>query len=314
MAALIDTMFSYRETPWHKMGQILESAPTSADAIVAAGLDWTVQLREVYQQDEFGHFYKIEDQFATVRDKDNETLGVVGSRYQIVQNVEAFDFTDELIGEGCVYETAGSLRNGKTIWLLAHLPEAMQIAGDSVMPYLCFTNTHDGTGAVKVFCTSIRVVCNNTLNAALSAAKRTWSARHTGSIDSKLAQATQTLQLANKYMDELKKSCEQLALKNIDNDKLIKYINLLLPEDDDMTKGARENLRAVKNDIWIRYSYAPDLVDREQTMLRFLQAVSDTASHRDPNRLTKNWRENRFMNLVSGNEMIDKAYQIAVAA
>ena len=309
MAALIDTMFSYRETPWHNMGKILEFAPTSADAIVAAGLDWNVNQREMYLDD--GTL--VPNAFANVRDKDNAVLGVVGNRYQIVQNIDAFDFTDELIGEGCVYETAGSLRGGKQIWLLAHLPEAIQIAGDDVMPYLCFTNTHDGSGAVRVLSTSIRVVCNNTLNAAIKTAKRTWTARHTGSIESKLAQATETLQLANKYMTELKKSCEQLALKDIDNNQLIKYINLLLPETEDMTKGQVNNLRAVKNDIWIRYTYAPDLVDREQTMLRFLQAVSDSASHREPTRLTKNWRENRFMDLVSGNELIDKAYQIAVA-
>lgn len=309
MSALIDTMFSFRETPWHGMGKILEFAPTSADAIVAAGLDWTVHQREMYLDDGT----RVPNAYANVRDKDNKVLGVVGNRYQIVQNVEAFDFTDDLIGEGCVYETAGSLKDGKQIWLLAHLPEAMQIAGDEVMPYLCFTNTHDGTGSVRVLTTSIRVVCNNTLNAAIGSAKRTWTARHTGSIESKLAQASQTLQLANKYMDELKKECEKLALKNIDKDKLIKLINMLLPENEDMTKGQVENLRTTKNDIWVRYTYAPDLVDREQTMLRFLQAVSDTASHKTPTRLTKNWRESRFMDLVGGNDLIDKAYQIAIA-
>ena len=89
------------------------------------------------------------------------------------------------------------------------------------MPYLCFTNTHDGTGSVRVFTTGIRVVCNNTLNQALNNAKRTWSVRHTGSIESKLAEATETLNLANNYMAELKKECEELALKKIDNNKVI---------------------------------------------------------------------------------------------
>ena len=310
MAAMIESLFVTRTPAWHNLGVILPESPTSADAIVAAGLDWTVHQQPMYLENGM----EVPNAYANVRDKDSSVLGIVGNRYQIVQNTEAFDFTDNLIGEGCVYESAGSLRDGKQIWLLAHLPEAMQIAGDDVMPYLCFTNTHDGTGSVKCFATSIRVVCNNTLSAALSTAKRTWSARHTGSIDAKLAQATETLQLANKYMAELKKGCEKLALKNIDQDKLIGFINQLLPETDDMTSKARQNLKDVKNDIWIRYTYAPDLVDREQTMLRFLQAVSDSASHREPTRLTKNWRENRFMNLVGGNELIDKAYQIALTA
>lgn len=311
MAANVESLFyvGARNLPWHGLGKMLEDAPTSADAIVAAGLDWTVHQQEMY----LGDGSTVPDAYANVRDKDNKVLGIVGSRYQIVQNVEAFDFTDELIGEGCVYETAGSLRDGKQIWLLARLPETIQIAGDDAMPYLCFTNTHDGTGSIRVASVAIRVVCSNTLSAAMRSAKRTWTARHTGNLESKLSQASQTLQLANKYMEELKKGCEQLALKNIDGDKLIKYINMLLPETDDMTKGQIQNLKDVKNDIWIRYTYAPDLVDREQTMLRFWQAVSDSASHREPTRLTKNWRENRFMDLVSGNELIDRAYQLALA-
>lgn len=311
MAANVESLFyvGARNLPWHGLGKMLEDAPTSADAIVAAGLDWTVHQQEMYLE----NGTVVPNAYANVRDKDGSVLGIVGSRYQIVQNVEAFDFTDELIGEGCVYETAGSLRDGKQIWLLARLPEAIQIAGDDAMPYLCFTNTHDGTGSIRVASVAIRVVCSNTLSAAMRSAKRTWTARHTGNLESKLSQATQTLQLANKYMAELKKGCEELALKNIDGDKLIKYINMLLPETDDMTKGQIQNLKDVKNDIWIRYTYAPDLVDREQTMLRFWQAVSDSASHREPTRLTKNWRENRFMDLVSGNELIDRAYQLAMA-
>ena len=310
MPAMIETLFVTRTPAWHNLGIVLPESPTSEYAIVAAGLDWQVEQREMF----LASGTKVPDAYANVRTKDEKVLGVVGNRYQIVQNREAFAFTDSLIGEGCVYESAGSLREGKQIWLLAHLPEAVQIAGDDVMPYLCFANTHDGSGAVKVFMTPIRVVCNNTLNQAMSSAKRTWSARHTGSIEGKLAEATETLQLANKYMEELKKNCEVLALKNIDKDKLIKLIDLLLPAKDGMTDGAKRNLNGIKNDIWLRYTYAPDLKDREHTMLRFLQAVSDTASHKDPTRLTKNWRENRFMDLVSGNDMIDRAYQIAVAA
>lgn len=311
MSANVESLFyvGARNLPWHGLGEMLEDAPTSADAIVAAGLDWTVHQQEMYLE----NGSVVPNAYANVRDKDSKVLGIVGSRYQIVQNVEAFDFTDELIGEGCVYETAGSLKEGKQIWLLARLPEAVQIAGDDTMPYLCFTNTHDGTGSIRVASVAVRVVCSNTLSAAMRSAKRTWTARHTGNLEAKLSQASQTLQLANKYIEELKKGCEQLALKNIDGDKLIKYINMLLPETDDMTKGQIQNLKDVKNDIWIRYTYAPDLVDREQTMLRFFNAVADSASHREPTRLTKNWRENRFMDLVSGNDLIDRAYQLALA-
>lgn len=125
--------------------------------------------------------------FANVRSSDGAVLGVVSDRYQVVQNAEAFAFTDALIGgEGQVhYETAGSLMGGRKIWLLAKLPDT-EIVGDKTEPYLCFSNTHDGSGAIRVCMTPIRVVCNNTLNIALNGAKRAWSVRHTGDIQAKL--------------------------------------------------------------------------------------------------------------------------------
>lgn len=182
------------------------------------------------------------------------------------------------------------------------------------MPYLCFTNTHDGTGSVKVFTTGIRVVCNNTLNQALSNAKRTWSVRHTGSIETKLAVATETLNLANNYMAELKKECEELALKPVDKDKVIEFIKFVVPEEDDMSQRQKTNIRDIRNDIWYRYTYAPDLRDRGQNCLRFLNAVSDTVSHKEPTRRTANYDENHFISLISGDKMLDKAYQICKTA
>ena len=310
MAALVESMFYTRVTPWHGMGIRVEDSPTSKDAIRLAGLEWKVEQKEMFLADGT----KVPDAFANVRDDNNKVLGIVGNRYSIVQNTEAFSFTDSLVGEGCQYETAGSLREGKQIWLLAHLPEAIQIAGDDVMPYLCFTNTHDGTGSVRVFTTGIRVVCNNTLSQALSTAKRTWSVRHTGNIEDKLAEATETLNLANTYMAELKKECEELALKPINNDKVIEFIKFVVPEEDDMSQRQKTNIRDIRNDIWYRYTYAPDLRDREQTCLRFLNAVSDTVSHREPTRRTANYNENHFITLINGDKMLDKAYQICKTA
>lgn len=309
MAALVESMFSVREVPWHGMGTIVEDAPNSEEAIITAGLDWEVESRKMYLADGS----EVPDAFANVRNTDNSVLGIVGNRYTIVQNNEAFSFTDNLIGEGCVYETAGSLRDGKQIWLLARLPKAILIAGDKVMPYLCFTNTHDGTGAVKVFMTPIRVVCNNTLNQALSTAKRTWSARHTGSIESKLREATETLELANSYMAELKKTSETLALQKIDQKKLLKMIEELVPMEEGISERQKTGIRDLRNDIWFRYTYAPDLADREETLFRFVNAVADTTTHKEPNRLTKNWKENQFANIITGSDLLDKAYKMCLA-
>lgn len=147
-----------------------------------------------------GGYEPIPGYKANVRSSDNKVLGVVSDKYRIVQNADAFAFTDALIGGDVHYETAGSLLDGKKIWLLAKLPDS-EICGDKTEPYVCFSNTHDGSGAVRVCMTPVRVVCNNTLNLALNTAQRAWSVRHVGDISTKLVEAQQCLEMAGKYMD-----------------------------------------------------------------------------------------------------------------
>ena len=131
-------------------------------------------------------------------------LGVVSDRYRIVQNEEAFQFTDDLLGEGVTYETAGSLQGGKKVWMLARLPRKYLIAGDQVVPYLVIFNSHDGSSGVKVAMTPIRVVCQNTLNLALNTAKRSWTARHTENVLLRVQDARETLQLdSNKLYENI---------------------------------------------------------------------------------------------------------------
>ena len=81
---------------------------------------------------------------------------------------------------------AGSLQGGRRTWILARLPQRYIISGDEITPYLVFMNSHDGSGAIKAAMTPVRVVCQNTLNLALSTAKRSWSTNHTGDIQGKL--------------------------------------------------------------------------------------------------------------------------------
>ena len=159
MAHEVETMMYTREVPWHGLGTRVEEAPNSAEAIRLAGLDWEVVPKPLFLDD--GR--QIPGYVANTRTSDNSVLGVVSEKYKIVQNKEAFSFTDNIIGGDVRYETAGSLKNGKSVWLLAHLPKT-SILGDDVIPYLCFNNSHDGQGAIRVFMTPIRVVCNNTLN------------------------------------------------------------------------------------------------------------------------------------------------------
>ena len=118
MSALIETMMSVREKPWHGLGVIVKDAPTSAEALRLAGLDWKVERQQLM----LPNGRAIPDQYANVRTSDGSVLGLVTGKYQIVQNDEAFAFTDNLIGGDVRYETAGSLMGGKRVWMLARLP------------------------------------------------------------------------------------------------------------------------------------------------------------------------------------------------
>lgn len=310
MAALVETMFSVREKPWHGLGTIVMEAPTSSEALRLAGLDWNVVQEPIYM----GVHEKVEGFKANVRDTDRKVLGVVSDRYKVVQNVDAFSFTDELLGKGVRYETAGSLQEGKKVWLLARLPREYIIAGERISPYLVFSNTHDGSGSVKVAVTPVRVVCNNTLNLALTNASRSFSMIHTGKIQDKIQEAKDTLFMAEKYMDCLGGEFEELRRQKVSDEQVKEYIELLLPMDKEPTQMQRKNVVRLRQDMMKRYYDAPDLQKVGKNAYRFVNAVSDFATHSDPLRRTANYNENLFGRTMDGNPLIDKAYQLVKAA
>lgn len=310
MAANVESMFYTREKPWHGLGTKVEEAPTSSDALQLAGLDWQVIQEPIYT--DTGE--RISGYKANVRDSDRKVLGVVTDRYKIIQNQEAFAFTDSLLGEGVRYETAGALQEGKKVWLLARLPREYIISGERISPYLVFSNTHDGSGAVKVALTPIRVVCNNTLNLALNTASRSWSMIHTGNIRNKVWEAKNTLFMAEEYMEKLGKEFENLRKQKLSDQQVKEYIELLLPMEKNATAMQSKNIMKLRNDMRSRYYDAPDLKDVGNNAYRFINAVSDFATHSQPLRRTANYNENLFMRTMDGNPMIDKAYQLVSAA
>lgn len=310
MAANVESMFYTREKPWHGLGVEVKAAPTSADALRLSGLDWTVKQEAIFTD----NGKEIAGYKANVRSTDRRVLGVVTDRYKVVQNTEAFAFTDELLGNGVRYETAGSLQEGRRVWLLARLPREYIISGERISPYLVFSNTHDGSGAVKVAVTPVRVVCNNTLNLALSTAKRSWSMVHTGDIKGKIEEAKETLFFAEKYMDELGKEFEQLRDKKMTDAKVAEYIELLLPVENGATGQQVKNIQKLRKDMKARYYDAPDLKQVGNNAYRFINAVSDFATHANPLRKTANYQENLFGRTIDGNPLIDRAYQLVCAA
>lgn len=310
MAAEVETMFSVREKPWHGLGTVVMNAPDSRDALRLAGLDWKVVQQDVFTEDDFiipG--YKV-----NVRETDLATLGIVSDKYRVVQNDEAFAFTDDLLEGGVRYETAGSLQGGRKVWILAKMPEKYEMLGDEVEPYFLLMNSHDGSGSFTVAMTPVRVVCSNTLNLALKTAPRIWSSRHTTNVLSRMDEAQETFIKVRNYMDALDDEVEALASKRLSGQAVTKLLAEFFPETADMSEIQRNNNRRQLEDLKRRYFEAPDLKDMGHNGYRFVNAVSDFATHAEPIRRTGNYRENLMLRTVGGNRMIDKAYKMVKAA
>ena len=304
MPALVETMFYVRETPWHGLGTKVDEAPTSAEAIKLAGLDWNVVCEPIYTADNI----EIPNMKANIRETDRSVLGVVSDRYKIVQNKEAFEFTDSLINEEVRYETAGSLKNGKVVWMLAKMPER-KILDDKFDPYICFTNSFDGSGAIRACMTPVRVVCNNTLNLALNTTARQWSTRHIGDIDSKLIEAQHTLGLANDYMDALSDEANKLVEVKVTDPQLEAIFDELYPID--TTKDSQRKINNVldfKEKLFKCYNM-PDISQYKGTAWGIINAATDLVDHMAPARMTKNYRENNWGTIMLGHPLVDLMYK-----
>lgn len=158
--------------------------------------------------------------------------------------------------------------------------------------------------------TPIRVVCQNTLNLALSTAKRSWSTNHTGNIQSKLREAEETLLYADRYMKELGKTIDRLNQIKLSDRRIRECIDALFPLMDDATEIQKRNLLRLKEDVQLRYFEAPDLKHVEKNAYRFVNAVSDFATHAKPLKERTNYRENLFARTVEGNALVDRAYEL----
>ena len=305
MSANVENMMYVREVPWHGIGQDVSEAPNSAEALRLAGLDWTVLQEPMFTAGGM----RIPNFKANIRDVDKKVLGVVTDAYRVVQNHEAFAFTDNLIGGDVRYETAGSLKEGKKIWLLARMPET-ELVGDKAEPYMCFSNTHDGSGAVRVCMTPIRVVCQNTLNLAFSQANRAWSVRHTGSIQDKLHEAQMCLELGRKYMEGLSVYADKLANTKLMRDDVRKILDELFPVDEAKTSPREKaNIQKVKDEYMVCY-FAPDLVKFRDTAWGAINAMSDMVTHSAPRRMTKNYWQNNWDRVMNGHTLMDRMTQM----
>lgn len=295
-----------RLAPWDGIGMNVHGAFSSKEVMQRAGLDWSVSSRKLYLSDGS----PVPDVKANVRSTDNKVLGIVGSDYKIVQNAEAFSFMDQVLGEGVTYETAGALKGGRRVWVLAHIPGEYRFVEDKADPYILFSTTHNGSGAIKVCLTPIRVVCMNTLNLAIKTATRSWSIVHKGLMDQKIANAKNTLIASKEYMGAL---CDEMVNLNeikLTDTQVYDYVKKLIPMPLDPSEVTRRNVSSKRTELMDRYELAPDLAHVDRSAYRFVNAVSDFATHSTPLRARSNYRDTRLLSILDGNTLIDTSYQM----
>ena len=318
MSAEVETMFSAREIPWHRIGNVTEGALTSSEAIVKAGLDWTVSLRPLVTfSDEKGvndRLIDVPNNYATVRDSDDRVLGVVGNRYTPIQNVECFDFLDTVLDDSeAKYETAGSLYGGKIVWMLINLGKDIVVGEDKTIPYLLLTNSHDGSTAIKGMTTPIRVVCSNTLALALKDNATSFGFRHTNNVHSKIDQARKLLEINYKYVDSFQEEVEKLVEQTVAKDTFYEILDQSFPNvelNEDKTNALQvQRVEQARFKITERF-LNPEFTEHDKTAWALLNAYSEYEQWHAPVRKYKR-EEVIAMRTIKGrhSSITDKVYK-----
>jgi phage/plasmid-like protein (TIGR03299 family) len=244
-------MFSAGPTPvWHRLGQRTQTQVTSEAAMRLARLDWRVEKRPLMLADGDSADF-ISTHQAVVRCDNGAVLGIVSPRYTPLQNHEAFEWLDEVVGERlAIYETAGSLHGGRTVWMMVRLPSAIWIRGthDVTQPYILLCNGHDGARALRVFNTSVRVVCNNTLTWAMTRGTgQGLCIRHTRSLKHRIEQARSVLGIAQQEQREKQREMEALARRPLRAVEARQYFECVWPDDPEVLDN--DNARRVRTQM-----------------------------------------------------------------
>ena len=235
------SFLSVKERAWHGLGKVIQNYPTSMEAIQYAGLDYIVEKRSLFTLDTEKQKndlhsgikmpkIKVPNYYATIRIDNDVVLGVVGKDYKVVQNRDAFTFFDSIVGRnGIQYDTAGALGNGERIFITAKFPNSIKVGNQDLLEqYLFLTTSHDGFGSITAAFTPVRIVCNNTLNAALQSKSNTVRIRHTERAKERLEQAYRLMNISYRLSAELETIFNRWAKIRITDSDLRKLIQLAI--------------------------------------------------------------------------------------
>jgi phage/plasmid-like protein (TIGR03299 family) len=289
-------------TPWHKLGTVVTGLLSAKEALQAAHLDWEVEEAPVYVNRvgammDGQEYDRIPDHKALVRSDNHKALSVMRSSYQPIQNVEAFDFFDAIVGEGqAIYDTAGALKDGRKVWIMAKLPGHLFIDGDedALERNVLLVNSHDGSTALRMQQVGTRVVCQNTLSIALSSAKNCISIFHCGDYKSRISESQRALRLANAYFDDLAGLMREMAKSKFGSSDMRSFTTELFPIASGEKAPSKEKARA---EVFSLFREGTGC--RGETRYDALNAVTEFVDHRrEYKRDGKPNAEARFANVM----------------
>jgi phage/plasmid-like protein (TIGR03299 family) len=245
---------SRKEIPWHKLGVVVDKPMSTAEAIKLCNADFTVKVGETYvkfneedwKADDNGILKcgdKVSDTFATYRTDNLHVFGSVGARYEVVQNIDAFEFIDGIVDTGeAVIETAGVLGHGERVFVSAKLPDYITLSNNDVIEgYLFITTSHDGSKMITAALTKIRVVCNNTLDAALRNCTNKVQFRHTKNVKDKLEQGRKLMHLNNKFSKEFENLLLSLKAQPVIDSAVKELVHKLFLNDEELALANSAN-------------------------------------------------------------------------
>lgn len=233
---------------WHDAGKRLDHLMTVEEALTESGLEgWDLAKLPLFYihhkpldiiSPSCDEYIEVPDAFAHIRRKDMTFLGTVGRDYASIDNEFGFDVFKLLCDKDGLnvakIQSAGSLRSGKRVWVLLSLPDSGFTVGnrkDQIIPYLLFTNSHDGTASARFMPTTVNVVCNNTLNAALGEAYAALnvSVRHSGDIKAKMEDVQNMMAQAAMMFGDFQRIGNELDDKVVSQDNFGEVMNFLFP-------------------------------------------------------------------------------------
>lgn len=302
MPAHVESMMYLGDKPWHGLGSQIEEndAYDIESCIKASGLNWEVSLEPCYARPTKDMLFDVEiniPAYATLRKVNGkyEVLGVVGERYEVLQNIDAFKIFQPFLDNKLVrLNTAGSLFEGRRVWILAEiLGDPLEISSDDIIrKFILLSHSHDGTQCVRFGLTPIRVVCFNTLSMAHSSdLSNLIKLKHTKNVLNNLENVREIIDLVNQDFKVSLENYKLLSLHSITSEELDQYVKAVFNVNGDPSTRMANTLERIKS--YFEYSPGNNLTSIRGTTWAGYNAVTYYLSHEygrnDENRLAALW-------------------------